>query len=144
MQRSMAAVSALSAGIMVAVMIALNGLLKKYIGLFEMCFIVHFIGFIMLYLYIKLVKRQKLKITGAKLYLYSAGIMGIFIVSVSGYCFNIIGATLTVALSTAGQIILSTVFDHFGILGVKKVRFSLMRIPGFAIIFIGLLIMIRG
>lgn len=135
---------AIIAGIFLSIMIILNGLLSNFLNVFEVSFIVHIIGAILLILYIKIVKRQYIEFGKESFVLYSAGILGVFLISVSSFCFNLIGATLTIALSLLGQIVVSALIDHLGIFGVKKVNFRIERLPIFVIICIGLFLIIKN
>lgn len=132
----------LLAGVFLAIMIAINGLLNKYLSVWEVSFIVHFIGMILLMLYIKFIKKEKINILGIPMYLYFAGVLGVSLVSLNSFGTNLVGVTLTIALSLSAQIITSTVIDHFGFFGVKKIPFHLLRIPSFAIMFLGLFLII--
>lgn len=132
------------AGISLTIMITLNGMLTAHLNIFEVSFIVHLIGMVLLAIYIKFIKNQSLNIWGAPLKLYISGILGVFLVTANSYSFNIVGVTLTVAFSLAGQIVVATIVDHFGLYGVKKVKFNMLRIPNFIIISLGLILMIRG
>lgn len=135
---------AVISGIFLSIMITLNGLLNTHLSVYEVSFIVHLIGFVILTLYIILVKQQRIKILGAPAFLYFVGLLGVLLVSINSFCFNIIGVTLTVALSLSGQIIVSALVDNFGLFGVKKVHFHILRLPAFIIIGIGLTLMIRN
>lgn len=132
----------LLAGVFLAIMIAINGLLNKYLSVLEVSFIVHFIGMLLLILYIKFIKKEKINIMGIPIPLYLAGVLGVSLVSLNSFGTNLVGVTLTIALSLSAQIITSTVIDHFGFFGVKKVPFHLLRIPSFIIVFLGLFLII--
>lgn len=134
---------AITAGIFLSIMITLNGLLSNYLNVFEISFIVHIIGVILLVLYIKLVKKQSIEFGKESFLLYSAGILGVILVSANSLSFKLVGATLTIALSLLGQILISALVDHFGFFGVKKVKFEVQRLPIFVIIFIGLYLIIK-
>ncbi|WML34979.1 DMT family transporter [Clostridium sp. OS1-26] len=134
---------AITAGIFLSIMITLNGLLSNYLNVFEISFIVHIIGVILLVIYIKLVKKQSIEFGKESFLLYSAGILGVILVSANSLSFKLVGATLTIALSLLGQIVISALVDHFGFFGVKKVKFKVQRLPVFMIIFIGLYLIIK-
>lgn len=134
---------AITAGIFLSIMITLNGLLSNYMNVFEISFIVHIIGVILLVLYIKLIKKQSIQFGKESLVLYSAGILGVILVSANSLSFKLVGATLTVGLSLLGQIVISAIVDHFGLFGVKKVKFKVQRLPIFIIIFIGLYLIVK-
>lgn len=139
----MSVVLAIAAGIFLSIMITLNGLLNNYLNVFEISFIVHIIGVILLVLYIKIVKKEVIEFGKEAFWLYSAGILGVALVSANSFSFKLVGATLTVALSLLGQVIISALVDHFGFFGVKKIKFKLQRLPIFVVIFVGLYMIIK-
>ena len=102
--------------------------------------VVHAVGGILLLLYMKLYCHEKLKISGMPWYLYSAGFFGIFLVVTSSYCIGALGVSVMTCLSVTGQLVISAVIDHFGWFGVPKIPFNLKRLPCFALILIGLII----
>ena len=87
------------------------------------------IGAVLLILYLKLVKRQKIRLRGIPPYLYAAGFLGVALVSTNAYCTPRIGVATAVALSVTGQMVLSAIIDHFGLLGMKKTAFKARRLP---------------
>ncbi len=135
---------AIVAGIFLSIMITLNGLLSKYLNVFEISFIVHIIGMVLLILYIKIIKKQSIAFGKESFILYSAGILGVFLVSANSFCFTLVGATLTIGISLFGQIVISALIDNFGFFGVKKSAFGIKRIPVIVMIFLGLFLMIKN
>lgn len=136
----MYALLTLMAGACQSAMASLNGMLTDYLGMFGMSFVVHFIGGLLLIIYMKTVVHEKLRITGMPWYLYSAGFFGIFLVVSSSFCINAVGASFTTCVSVTGQLVISAIIDHFGWFGVPKIPFSKKRIPCFLLILAGLII----
>ncbi len=137
----MYALLTLFAGACQAAMASLNGMLTTQIGQFGMSLMVHLIGGLLLICFM-LFQKEKIRITGLPWYLYSAGFFGIFLVVTSSFCINHIGVSLTTCLSLAGQIGISAVIDHFGWFGVPRAPFNAKRLPCFALIIAGLMILI--
>lgn len=131
----------LVAGACQSAMGSLNEMLTSYVGMFGMSFMVHVIGGALLILYMKAATREKLKITGLPWYLYSAGFFGIFLVVSSSYCIGILGVSVMTCISVTGQLVISAVIDHFGWFGAPKIPFNLKRLPCFALILAGLIIL---
>ena len=129
-------------GICLGLMVSMNGQLALYFNIFEISFIVHLIGLIILLGYIKIVRKKKISFKGAPTYVYFVGFLGVTLVATSSLCASNIGATLTMALSVIGQLIISAVIDHFGLFHVPVVHFSWKRIPAYMIMTAGLLIVI--
>ncbi|MGX8709698.1 MAG: DMT family transporter [bacterium] len=129
-------------GICLGLMTSMNGQLASYFNVFEISFLVHAIGAVILLGYILFKKGEKLRIGGAPGYVYFVGFFGVALVATGSISAAKIGATLTMALSVSGQLLISAVIDHFGFFHVPRVLFNWKRIPAFLIIAAGLLIMI--
>ncbi|NLK43666.1 MAG: EamA-like transporter family protein, partial [Tissierellia bacterium] len=56
-------------------------------------------------------------------------------------CFSNLGASLTLSLGVFGQLLLSSVIDHFGLMGMDVYKFQPKKLIGFSIILIGIVIM---
>lgn len=133
--------SAVFIGILIAIMVAFNGALDNQVGTYLATFIIHLVGLITIIL-ILIFKKQKFLINEKlPIYLFSAGAMGVFVVSFNNICFNKLGASLTLSLGIIGQLVLSCIIDHFGFLGMKVYKFKKKKLIGFAIIFIGIVVM---
>lgn len=137
----MYALFTLLAGACQSAMASLNGMISNYLGMFGMSLVVHLIGGGLLILYMKTVAHEKLRITGMPWYLYSAGFFGIFLVVTSSYCISVLGVSFMTCISVTGQLVISAVIDHFGWFGVQRIPFNLKRVPCFALILAGLIIL---
>lgn len=137
----MYALFTLLAGACQSAMASLNGMISNYLGMFGMSLVVHLIGGGLLILYMKTVTHEKLRITGMPWYLYSAGFFGIFLVVTSSYCISVLGVSFMTCISVTGQLVISAVIDHFGWFGVQRIPFNLKRVPCFALILAGLIIL---
>ena len=131
-------------GIFNSIMVSFNGQLGNYHSLFVVTFIVHVIAAIILFIYIPLVQKKKIKLTGVPLYVYTVGILGVTIVAASSWCTGAIGATGVMSLSVTGQMVCSAVFDHYRLFGVKKIPFKKEQIPAYILVVIGIMLVING
>lgn len=52
-----------------------------------------------------------------------------------------LGVALTTALAVFGQLVFSSLVDHFGLFGLTKYEFNPKKLIGFLIVFIGIVIM---
>lgn len=128
-------------GILITIMISLNGILSNNIGNYSSTFIIHIVGFILLTL-IFILKRYKIKFSkNIPLILYSAGVMGVFTVLFNNLSFSALGASLTISLGLLGQTISSLIIDSFGLIKMKKVEFQKKKIFGVSLIILGIVIM---
>ena len=128
-------------GALVAIMVTLNGELSHGLGTYSSLVIIHLVGFtgilcIMIYKKNRITFRNKLP-----LYLYIAGAISIFTVMFNNLSYAALGVSLPVALGLLGQLITSLIFDHYGFLNMKKVKFNNKKFIGLSIIIIGISIM---
>ena len=130
------------AGILQACMQSFNGSLGQGIGLLATALMTHVIGGICLYIFIKLFIKEKINLKGLPLPLYSAGILGLILVFFTSLCIARIGAIATTGLSITGQVLRSIIIDHFGLFGVKKTEFKILRLPALCVIAGGLVLII--
>ncbi len=71
---------------------------------------------------------------------WSAGFLGAFYVTATIILTPRLGATLTFGLVVAGQLVMATLMDHFGLLGVSVQSLSWQRLAGIALITAGVIL----
>lgn len=130
------------AGIFQGFMVSLNGQLGNYYSLFGVCFFVHVIAAILLYLYIKLKEKKPITFSGVPKYVFAVGFMGVALVSTSSWCILHIGATALLSLSVIGQMISSAMVDHYGWFNAVKKPFQLKQLPCYLLVVAGVLIVV--
>jgi len=127
-------------GLLLSAMQSLNGRLSVTLGAFGTSLVVHLIGGVLLAAAIVLVLRQKLRLWPMPWYLYGAGLLGIALVTCNSVVVALLGPALTSCLSISGQLFFSILLDHFGLLGMRKTRFDVRRLPALAVIAVGLVL----
>lgn len=128
-------------GVLISVMIAFNGILSNNIGNYLSVIIIHIIGLIGIS-FILIVNKVKLNLgKNIPIYLYSAGAIGVFTVSFNNLTFKHLGISLTLALALLGQSVASIVIDHYGLLGMKVIKFKKEKMLGLIIICFGIITM---
>ena len=133
----------LAAGALQGVMVSLNAQLGKYYSLFAICFFVHGIALILLLAFL-LAKKADLRFRGAPWYVYLVGVLGIAMVASSSWCTLRVGASVMLAISTAGQIISSQLIDQFGLLGMPVQKFRAKQLPGYVLRAAGVALVVLG
>ncbi len=133
----------LLAGALQGVMVSLNGQLGKYYSMFAICFFVHGIALVLLFIYL-LCKKTRFDFRGAPWYVYLVGVFGLVIVASSSWCTLHVGAGVMLAVSTAGQIISSQLVDQFGLFGMPVQKFRAKQLPGYALLALGVLLVVLG
>lgn len=128
-------------GMVISVMISFNGTLQTAVGVPYSLIIIHAVGLISISL-LMFIKKEKMKIDKSiSIFLYSGGLIGIALTLTNMATINTIGVALTTAFGIFGQLLFSSIVDHFGLLGMTKYPFDKRKLVGFLIILIGLIIM---
>ncbi len=128
-------------GVLISVMIMINGTLSAASGNYAAVVIIHLVGLLGIIIAMLPGKAFRFKLKGIPLYLYSAGTIGIFTVLFNNMGYAALGVSLPLALGLFGQLLASLVIDHFGLFQMKKIRFEKKKFMGLAIIFAGILVM---
>lgn len=130
-------------GALIAVMILFNGVLADAYGNYTSSVVVHLVGLATITA-VLLLSRSKAKPQTGKipLYLYSAGIIGVFTVVFTNIGFSALGVSATIALGLLGQTLVSVIIDHYGFFGMKVVRFEKKKLIGLGIILLGVITML--
>lgn len=100
------------------------------------------VGALVLIAYIVLT-RQHVITSGFKVapvYLWLAGVLGAFYVTVVIYAFPRIGPALTFSLVVAGQMIIAVILEHYNVLVAHPHPISFMRIIGVILVLAGVIV----
>ncbi|MBO1583197.1 DMT family transporter [Bacillus sp. XF8] len=128
-------------GALIAIMIPLNGILSEITGNYMSSVMIHIVGLIAIVI-VLLISKSKIRIQkGIPLYLYSAGAIGVFTVLFSNISFSALGVSITIALGLLGQSVSSIIIDHFGLLGMKVMKFEKKKMFGLLLISSGIVVM---
>lgn len=132
---------ALVIGALISVMISFNSGLEGYVGSTYSVLIIHAVGLIAI-LIVAAIKKEKIVIKEAiPFYLFLGGIFGVMLTLVNIITIGGIGVALTTALAVFGQLVFSSLVDHFGLFGLTKYEFNPKKLVGFFIVLVGLVIM---
>ena len=132
---------ALLIGALISIMVSFNSGLEGYVGSTYSVVIIHVIGLIAI-LIVAAIKKEKIVIKEAiPFYLFLGGIFGVMLTLVNVITIGSIGVALTTALAVFGQLVFSSLVDHFGLFGLTKYEFNPKKLVGFFIVLVGLVIM---
>jgi len=140
----LATIMGLLGGVAVGLQGPLTSLMSRYIGTIESVFVIHMGGMI-------IAGAMLLVMGGSNLgawrsvpwYALCAGVWGVVVLSAVSYTIPRIGAASTVTLIVTAQLILSTLLDHFGLLGTSVRSADLSRMIGIAVLLMGTWLMVR-
>lgn len=132
----------LLAGALIGVMVACNGWLAGHVGQWLSLIIIHVCGLVTAIVAL-LLRRQRfsLRAEGVPWYLYLAGVGGVYTTLVNNVCFAPLGAASMLAMVIVGQLLCSSLIDHFGWFGLQRYPFRRGKLIGFALMAAGLAVM---
>ena len=128
-------------GTLIALMIIFNGTLANATGNFTASVIIHITGLFSVIIVLFISKSKFIIKKGIPLYLYSAGAIGVFTVLFTNLSFSALGISITLSLGLLGQTLSSIIIDHFGLLGMKVIKFQKKKTFGLILIIFGIFIM---
>lgn len=133
---------ALINGAILAIMVFLNGILASKIGPYMSTLIYHVLG-LMLIIIISIIKKNRLSnLKKVPLMLFLPGILSVITILLNNISIPQIGVTLAVGVGLFGQLVLSSLVEHFGLFGMPANRLKKEKILGFSIISLGIIVMI--
>jgi transporter family-2 protein len=130
-------------GILISVMVALNGGLTVQYGVYSATVIVHITGLILISILL-LSKHERPFIKRHTWFLYLGGIIGVFTTVFNNFAFGRISVSAILALGLFGQSITGLLIDQYGFLGMPKHPFSKQKLFGLFLILSGIALMINS
>ena len=128
-------------GILIGIMVFVNGILSLNIGLISSTVLIHVVGICFVSILLVIRKKNFNIIKNLKLYYVFPGFVGVFTVIFQNYSYQLMGATVTLTAALFGQLIFSSIVDHFGFFGFKKFEFNIKKLPAYLLIIFGIIIM---
>lgn len=130
-------------GIIIAVMVAINGGLTEQYGVFLAAVIIHIVGTIFALLLIRGMKKKVVLSRNWPVWLYSGGLIGVLTTVFNNFAFGKISLTGIVALGLFGQTAASLLIDRFGLFGMEKCPFRKSSLIGLSFSAAGIIIMLN-
>ncbi len=130
-------------GILVAVMITVNGGLTTQYGVYAATVIIHIVGLLLIGT-IVLLRREKPFQKRAPWYLYIGGIIGVANTAGTNYAFGRISVSAILALGLFGQSVMGTLVDQFGLFRMHVHSFRAYQLPGLFLVLCGISCMLFG
>lgn len=133
---------ALINGILLAIMVFLNGIQSSITGPYLSTLIYHVLGFLLIII-ISQVKKNKLpNLKELPLLFFLPGVLGVITILLNNISIPKIGVTLVAGVGLFGQLVMSALVEHFGLFGMPVNRLKRGKILGFSIISLGIIVMI--
>ncbi len=129
-------------GVMLAFMTLSYSILTSATGNFAGFVIAHVVGLGGSLLVFLATKTKYTRLKGIPFIFLFGGFTGYFSVFFINICFQELGATLTLILSMCGQILASTLIDHFGLLGMEQFPFDKKKLIGISFMLAGIALIV--
>ena len=120
-------------GILVAIMIAVNGGLTTLYGMYAATVMIHIVGLTVIGGLI-LARRERPFAKPQPWYLYVGGVIGVVTTICVNYAFGKISLSAILAIGLFGQSLAGVLVDQFGLMGMRKHPFRLYQLPGLLLV----------
>ena len=129
-------------GVVISIMVAVNGNLTAQYGIFGATVIIHIVGCLFAFSIIKL-RRQNAFRRGVPWWLYSGGVIGVVTTVMNNFTYGKISLTGIIALGLLGQTVMALAIDSFGLFGMRKYAFRKATLFGLAFAAVGIYVMLK-
>lgn len=134
----------LAGGIAVGLQSPLSSLMSQRIGTLESVFIVHIGGAIAALLPLLFYGCGKLgQWRTVPWYALVAGVFGLVVIGAVSYMIPRIGVAASIITIVAGQLLVGTLLDHFGLLGATQRSLDPTRALGLAVVLVGVWLTVK-
>ena len=134
----------LAGGIAVGLQSPLSSLMSQRIGTLESVFIVHIGGAIAALLPLLFYSGGKLsQWRTVPWYALIAGVFGLVVIGAVSYMIPRIGVAASIITIVAGQLLVGTLLDHFGLLGATQRTLDPTRVLGLAVVLVGVWLTVK-
>ena len=134
----------LLSGVAVGMQSPLASMITQRLGMFESIFIIHLGGTLVAVIPLVILRGGDLgNWHSLPWYALVAGALGLVVVGGVSFMIPRIGVAASITLIIAGQLVISSVLDHYGLLGVHIRTMDWQRVLGLIIVFVGALLTVR-
>ena len=133
---------ALINGFVLAIMVFLNGMLSSITGPYISTLIYHVLGFSLI-IFISIIKKNKLSnLKEVPPLLFLPGVLSVLTILLNNISIPKIGITLSIGAALFGQLVMSSLVEHFGLFGMSINKLKKEKILGLSVISLGIIVMI--
>ena len=134
----------LLSGVAVGVQSPLASMITQRLGMFESIFIIHLGGTLVAVIPLVILGGGNLgNWRSLPWYALVAGVLGLIVVGGVSFMIPRIGVAASITLIIAGQLVISSILDHYGLLGVHVRHLDWQRALGLLIVFVGALLTVK-
>jgi transporter family-2 protein len=134
----------LAGGIAVGLQSPMASMITQRLGMFESVFIVHLGGALVALLPLLFYGGGKLaQWRTLPWYVLGAGIFGLVVIGAISYMIPRVGVAASITTIVAGQLLVGTILDHFGLLGAADRSLDATRAIGLAVVLVGVWLTVK-
>jgi transporter family-2 protein len=133
----------LAGGMAIGVQGPMSSVITQKLGSLESVFIIHIGGAVAALIPMLFFGSKLGQWKSVPWYALIAGAFGLIVISAMGYMIPRIGAAGALITLLAGQILVASILDHFGLLGMTPRAIDLQRIIGFGVVMLGVWLTVK-
>ena len=133
---------ALINGVIRAIMVFFNGMISKITGPYMSTLIFHLLGLLLIIIISLISKNRLTNLKQIPFIFFLPGILSVITILLNNISIPQIGLTLSIGVTLFGQLVMSSLVEHFGLFGMPVNRFKKEKTLGFSIITLGIIVMI--
>ena len=134
----------LAGGVAVGLQSPLASMISQRLGILESVFIVHLGGALMALIPLLFYSGGKLaQWRSVPWYALVAGVFGLVVIGAISYMIPRVGVAASITAIVAGQLLVGTIMDHFGLLGAAERSLDPTRLLGLAVVLAGVWLTVK-
>jgi len=134
----------LAGGVAVGLQSPMTSMISQRLGLFESVFIVHLGGALVALIPLLIYSGGKLgQWRNLPWYTLAAGVFGLIVIGAISYMIPRVGVAAAITTIVAGQLLVGTILDHFGLLGAMEKSMEATRAIGLVVVLVGVWLTVK-
>ncbi len=125
-------------GILISVMVAINGQLTVTYGMYSATVVIHLVGLLFITMLVLIKRKSARPAKKLPFHFYLGGAVGVATVVFNNMAYGHISMSALLALSLLGQILSSLVVDQFGLFSMPRRPISVRKLPGIVLVTVGI------
>ncbi|HET9912474.1 MAG TPA: DMT family transporter [Anaerolineales bacterium] len=134
----------LAGGVAVGLQSPMASMITQRLGIFESVFIVHIGGALLALVPLLLYGGGRLaQWRSVPWYVLGAGVFGLIVIGAISYMIPRVGVAASITTIVAGQLLVGTILDHFGLLGATGRSLDPTRALGLMVVLVGVWLTVK-
>jgi len=133
----------LAGGVAVGLQSPMASMITQRLGLFESVFIVHIGGALIALIPLIFYGSRLREWRSVPWYVLGAGVFGLIVIASISYMIPRVGVAASITTIVAGQLLVGTILDHYGLLGAAVKPLDVTRILGLGVVLVGVWLTVK-